>query len=255
MRLAPKCSRNVNFAGRDGRVGAQGLLLGTNRTPSLSLCFLICKTGMRLLAWNSLHDSTNAWTCLQSDSSLLAAGDSAPNKCLTLSLRSLTSSPGVLPPGSADLEAIHSGFRGPQVPQTCEKVCFSGQGVWDFHQIHIHRQALISRGSEAERGAGWNHGGLGVLGEPGLVGLPASEGWAPHHRHLPGHGAGARPAEWARLTPWPPLGPQGTPVQVRGRPARGRMQVSAGCWRPAPRCGLTSHSTERAWGENTFPNK
>lgn len=201
MRLAPKCSRNVNFAGRDGRVGAQGLLLGTNRTPSLSLCFLICKTGMRLLAWNSLHDSTNAWTCLQSDSSLLAAGDSAPNKCLTLSLRSLTSSPGVLPPGSADLEAIHSGFWGPQVPQTCEKVCFSGQGVWDFHQIHIHRQALISRGSEAERGAGWNHGGLGVLGEPGLVGLPASEGWAPHHRHLPGHGAGARPAEWARLTP------------------------------------------------------
>lgn len=195
--MAPKCSRNVNFAGRDGGDGARGPLLGTNRTPSLSLCFLICKTGMRLLAWNLLHDSTNAWTCVQSDSSLLAAGDSAPNKCLTLSLRSLTSSPGVLPPGSADLEAIHSGFRGPQVPQTCEKVCFSGQGVWDFHQIHIHRQALISRGSEAERGAGWNHGGLGVLGEPGLVGLPASDGWAPHHRHLPGHGAGARPAEWA----------------------------------------------------------
>lgn len=152
-RLAPKCSRNVNFAGRKGGDGAWGPRHGTNRTPSLSLCFLICKTGMRLLAWNSRHDSTNTCKCPQSDSPLLAAGDSAPNERLPLSLRCLTSSPGVLPPGSVDLEAFHGGFQGPQAPQTFKKVCFSGQGVWGFHQIHRPSSNEAPRPSEELGGA------------------------------------------------------------------------------------------------------
>lgn len=84
---------------------------------------------MRLLAWNSRHDSTNMCKRPQSDSSLLAVGDSAPNERLPLFLRCLTSSPGVLPPGSVDLEAFHGGFQGPQAPQTCKKVFFWARGL------------------------------------------------------------------------------------------------------------------------------
>lgn len=57
---------------------------------------------------------------------------------------------------------------------------------------------------------------------------------------------------WRRGHHWDPWGPQ---VQVQGRQVRGCVQVSAGCCQPTPRCGPTSHSTERACGENTFPNK
>lgn len=143
--------------------------------------------GMRLPAWNSLHDSSNTWKFLQSDSSLQAAGDSAPYKTLPPSLRSLVSSPEVLHLGSVDLEAFHSGLQGPQTPQTCKEVRFSGGRSGAFIKFTSRPSSRKPTRPEAERGAGWNQSGLGVLGEPGFVGFPASEGRAIYHRLLLGH--------------------------------------------------------------------